>query len=35
MRNIIYLAINKEETRWTKILTQEAYDIVAFLLSDN
>ena len=35
MRNIIYLANNKEETKWTKVITQEAFDNGAILLSEN
>ena len=33
--DVTYLAIYKGETKWTKVLTQEAYDNVALLLSEN
>lgn len=35
MRNNIYLAINMDETKGTKVLPQEVYDNVAILLSEN
>ena len=34
-KDVTYLAIYKGETEWTKVLTQEAYDNVALLLSEN
>lgn len=34
-KDVTYLAIYKGETEWTKVLTQEVYDNVALLLSEN
>ena len=33
--DVTYLAIYNGETKWTKVLSQEAYDNVALLLSEN
>ncbi len=34
-QDVTYLAIYKGETEWTNVLTREAYDEVALLLTDN